>query len=167
LIGFICVYSIYLRLNAVLRINLRNNEISGGRPQDGLLLLDMATCLTRAEVDMDENTVALVQGFYFALTGIWPLIDIRSFQLVTGPKRDLWLVKTVGVVITAIGAGLIVAGWTRDTYLPVIVIAIGSAAGLAGIDMIYALKKVILPVYLLDAVAEAALIVWWIIVLYP
>ena len=115
---------------------------------------------------MDASSVALVQGFYFALTGIWPLIHIRSFQLVTGPKRDLWLVKTVGVVITAIGAGLIVAGWNKYTNLPVTVIAIGSAAGLAGIDIVYALKKIISSIYLLDAVAEAALIVWWLTALY-
>lgn len=115
---------------------------------------------------MDESTVALVQGFYFALTGVWPLIDIRSFLLVTGPKTDLWLVKTVGVVITAIGAGLIVAGWNGETSLPVIATAMTGAAGLAVIDLVYALKKVISPVYLLDAVAEAVLILWWIAALY-
>ena len=40
-----------------------------------------------------------IQGVYFALTGIWPLLDLSSFQWVTGPKQDLWLVQTVGAWI--------------------------------------------------------------------
>lgn len=117
---------------------------------------------------MTESSVALVQGMYFAGTGIWPLVHIRSFQLITGPKTDLWLVKTVGVIITAIGTGLIQAGWNNEVTPAVAVIAVASAAGLAGIDILYAAKKkVISPVYLLDAVAEIALIICWIILLQP
>jgi hypothetical protein len=33
------------------------------------------------------------------MTGLWPLVSIGTFQQVTGPKTDLWLVKTVGVLI--------------------------------------------------------------------
>lgn len=116
---------------------------------------------------MTENSVALVQGIYFAGTGIWPLVHIRSFQMVTGPKTDLWLVKTVGVIIAALGAGLIRAGWNNEVNPAVAVVAVGSAAGLAGIDIVYAAKKIISPVYLLDAGAEIALIICWIILLQP
>lgn len=97
---------------------------------------------------------------------MWPLIHIRSFLFVTGPKTDLWLVKTVGVTITVIGAGLIHAGWNNEVNGVVFLIAIGSATGLAGIDLTYALKKIISPVYLLDAVAELALILWWVLLLF-
>ena len=34
---------------------------------------------------------------------------MRSFLAVTGPKTDLWLVRTVGVVVLAIGVTLAVA----------------------------------------------------------
>src|SRR5437879_6174180 len=34
----------------------------------------------------------LAQGLYFLLTGLWQLLSISSFQAVTGPKHDLWLV---------------------------------------------------------------------------
>jgi hypothetical protein len=40
----------------------------------------------------------------------------RSFEAVTGPKRDDWLVKTIGGLIAMVGATLIGAGWAlRDT----------------------------------------------------
>src|SRR5438270_11614006 len=41
----------------------------------------------------------LVQGVYYLLTGVWPLVSIDTFQMVTGPKTDLWLVQTVGALI--------------------------------------------------------------------
>lgn len=31
--------------------------------------------------------VALIQGVFYLLTGLWPIIDIESFQLVTGPNE--------------------------------------------------------------------------------
>lgn len=58
--------------------------------------------------------VAYVQGIYFLATGIWSLVHIASFQKVTGPKTDLWLVKTVGLLVIAIGAGLIVTAIDQD-----------------------------------------------------
>lgn len=39
-----------------------------------------------------------VQGAYYLLTGLWAVIDIDSFMLVTGPKDDVWLVKMVGLL---------------------------------------------------------------------
>jgi hypothetical protein len=57
-----------------------------------------------------NGSVALIQGTYFFMTGVWPLVSIDTFQRVTGPKVDLWLVNTVGVLVAVIGAALILAG---------------------------------------------------------
>jgi hypothetical protein len=43
--------------------------------------------------------VLLAQGIFYLLTGIWPLVSTNTFQKVTGPKQDLWLVRTAGVWI--------------------------------------------------------------------
>jgi len=56
-----------------------------------------------------DYMVALVQGIYFFVTGVWPLISTNTFQMVTGPKTDLWLAKTVGIILATIGAVLIFA----------------------------------------------------------
>jgi hypothetical protein len=102
----------------------------------------------------------LVEGIYYALTGIWPLVSIRTFMMVTGPKTDLWLVKTVGVLVLASGIGMIVA-YERGSHSPeILAVAIGEAFFLMLIDLIYALKGVIWKTYLIDAVMQAGLIVW-------
>ena len=105
--------------------------------------------------------IARVQGWFYLLTGLWAVVDINSFQRVTGPKLDLWLVKTVGVLVIVIGASLLAAARERRYGTPILVLAVGSALGLAGIDLIYALGGRISPIYLLDAAAEIVLAVLW------
>jgi hypothetical protein len=108
--------------------------------------------------------VALLQGIYYAATGIWSLVSPGTFQKVTGPKTDIWLVKTVGVLVTVIGGVLAMAGLRRQTTREVPLLGIGSAAGLAAIDVIYASRGRISPIYLADAAANAAIIAAWLFV---
>jgi hypothetical protein len=105
--------------------------------------------------------IALVQGLFYIVTGIWPLISIRSFESVTGPKADRWLVKTAGVLITAIGAALTLAGRSRSVTPELQLLAVGSALGLTTIDVVYVARKRIAKVYLLDALAELGLVGAW------
>ena len=115
-----------------------------------------------------------IQGAYYLLTGVWPLVSIRSFIWVTGQKtdhlptrleEDHWLVMTVSVLITAIALGILTAAWRNETVLSIAIVAVGAAVGLTAIDVIYVARGVILPIYLLDAVLEVPLILTWIIVL--
>src|SRR5690348_8611405 len=112
-------------------------------------------------VRTSADTLAIVQGAYYAATGLWSILHLRSFEAVTGPKVDDWLVKTVGVLVTAIGGALARAGTARRTSPDVALLAAGSAAGLMAIDTWYALRGRISRVYLLDAVAEATLVAAW------
>jgi hypothetical protein len=105
--------------------------------------------------------LALIQGGFYLATGVWPLLDIDSFQAVTGPKTDLWLVRTVGVLVGVIGLVLLFA-WRRDRVTEeIIMLAAGSALGLAAIDIIYVISRTISPVYLADAAAESGLAASW------
>jgi hypothetical protein len=104
------------------------------------------------------RAVALTQAAYFGLTGLWPLLSMRTFQAVTGPK-------SVGVLVVAVGGALGVAGLQRRTGPEVPALAIASAVGLAGIDVVYATKGRISRIYLLDAVAEAAFVAAWVVAL--
>lgn len=110
------------------------------------------------------TTLALVQGLYYLITGVWSLISIGSFQRVTGPKTDLWLVKTVGVLVGVIGSVLCRAGIQRNSSSDIPLLAAGSAAGLAAIDIIYVAKRRISSIYLLDAAAELILVAGWTLV---
>jgi hypothetical protein len=101
------------------------------------------------------------QGAYYVVAGLWPVIDIASFERVTGPKVDDWLVKMVGLLAAVIGVTLATASTSRrPASVHVIVLAVGSAAAFMAIDTWYALTDRISPIYLADAVLELALITW-------
>jgi hypothetical protein len=103
-----------------------------------------------------RRSVLLAQGVYYAATGVAPFVSRRAFERATGPKSEWWLVQTVGVVVTAVGGGLI-SGAANDRDTPELVaIAAGTAAGLGAIDVYYAAKGRIAPSYFADAAVEAA-----------
>lgn len=100
--------------------------------------------------------LAWVHSIYYTLTGIWPLVHIASFLWVTGPKTDVWLVRTVAGLLVATGVGLGLAA-RRSRFTPELaVIAAGQALALATVDVIYPLIGRISLVYLLDALPELA-----------
>ena len=101
----------------------------------------------------------LAGGAYYLATGVAPFVSRRAFEAVTGPKREWWLVQTVGGIVTAVGAGMISAAARGRMTPEVVAIASGSAASLAAIDVVYSLNGRIRPVYLLDAGLQAALLV--------
>jgi hypothetical protein len=108
---------------------------------------------------MDRIRKALLaQGAYYVATGLAPFISRRAFEAVTGPKREWWLVETVGVLVTAVGGGLIGAA-ARDRLTPeLLAISAGCAGGLAAIDIVYVARRRIAPTYLADAAIQIALL---------
>jgi len=109
-----------------------------------------------------EHYVLLGQGLYYFITGLWALLSMRTFEKVTGPKTDHWLVKTIGLMLVVIGLALITGG-VRKTITPeMAVLGVGTAGALLGIDVFNVSIKKIPRIYLLDAVAELILIVGWI-----
>lgn len=103
----------------------------------------------------------MIQGAYFATTGIWPLLNYRSFEKVTGPKRDDWLVKTVGVMIACIGTTLVLSASRNIQNDETGFLALSSALGLIGVDLYFSGTGRISKIYLLDAVIEAAFAAAW------
>ncbi|WP_375769561.1 hypothetical protein NR798_01380 [Archangium gephyra] len=104
--------------------------------------------------------LAVTQGVFFLATGLWPIVHLRSFEAVTGPKLEGWLVKTVGALIAVVGGTLLAAGLRRRLQPELLALAAGSAASLAAVDLRYSPQR-ISPVYLLDAVVEGALVTGW------
>ena len=98
------------------------------------------------------------QAAYYVLTGIWPVMHMASFEAVTGPKVDDWLVQMVGLLATTIGVTLAVAVRARRWGAEVRTLAIVSALSFAAIDLRYALSGRISPIYLADAVVEIAIV---------
>jgi len=100
----------------------------------------------------------LTQGGYYLTTGLAPFVSRGWFEAATGPKREWWLVQTVGGLVSVVGGALLV-GAARQRFSPELVgIAAGSAAVLAAIDLAYVANRRISPRYLVDAAAEIALL---------
>lgn len=108
-----------------------------------------------------RRDIALAQGIYFAATGIWPLVHMPSFEAVTGPKTDKWLVRTVGVLVGVIGGVLISAAARNKVTGEIAALGVGTAAGLGAVDTVYAAKGRIAPVYFLDAAVEGIIVSAW------
>ena len=107
--------------------------------------------------------LCVIQSLYFGVTGLWPIFHIRSFMAVTGPKTDLWLVKTVGTLVTIVAVVLGSAAGRNAITLETAVLAVGTAAALTLIDLYYVARRVIAQIYLIDAFAEILLITGWLV----
>jgi energy-converting hydrogenase Eha subunit E len=97
------------------------------------------------------------QAVYYVVTGCWPIVHMGSFEAITGPKVDDWLVKMVGLLAATIGITLGVAVRRRRWSAEVRTLAILSALSFAAIDLRYAVTGRISPIYLADAAAELAI----------
>jgi hypothetical protein len=107
------------------------------------------------------KSLAIGQAAYYAFTGLWPLVDISTFERVTGPKVDRWLVKTVGALVTAVGASLALAARDDLSRPETVSLGAGSALALGTIDVVYVAKRRISPIYLIDAAAQGAIVAGW------
>lgn len=114
---------------------------------------------------MDPAILLIIQGGYYLISGVWPIAHIRSFLAVTGPKTDLRLVKTVGILVAVIGGVLLLAGLNKPTTVEIVVLAVGSLLALTAVDVIYVALKQIPKVYLLDAVIELIFLAGWLFAL--
>lgn len=107
------------------------------------------------------GTLSWIQGIYFLITGLWPILDIDSFMNITGLKTDIWLVKTVGALIIPIGLSMLCSAIRKELNLSLIIVFCGAAIGLGIIDVVYVGLNIIRPIYLADAVAEIVFSVAW------
>jgi hypothetical protein len=106
--------------------------------------------------------LAVGQGAFFIAAGLWPIVHLPSFEAVTGPKLEGWLVKTVGALIAVAGLALAVAGKRRRPGLETAVLGAGMSLALAAIDTWYAgRRRRIHPIYLADAAVEIGLAGAW------
>lgn len=106
--------------------------------------------------------LAWFQGIYYAVAGIWPILHIDSFMMVTGPKTDI--LAGAHSVASAGGRGrssLPGGVSTQRLTLEMIVLAVGAALALTAIELVYTWRGVISMVYLLNAAIETPLIAGW------
>ncbi len=110
------------------------------------------------------GNVFLIQGLYFVITGIWPLLNMASFITATGPKQDTWLVEMVGLLSASVGITFIVSSLRRHP-LPIL-LGYAVAVSFLVMDIIYVGTGQIGSIYLLDAAIQGAFIIAITVVLF-
>lgn len=103
-----------------------------------------------------------IQGLYYALTGIWPLLHLQSFEYISGPKTDRWLVKSVAFLVLSSGIIFLYTGLVNP-LIPweTVLLAIFNALSLMVIDLHYVRIRRISNIYLLDAAVEFLFLVYY------
>jgi hypothetical protein len=115
------------------------------------------------EERIDESLyrrLAAGQAGVFLASGLWPMVNRRTFEAVTGPKADFWLVRTVGALLSVTGGVLALASRRRPS-LEMALLAAGASAALAAVDVTYVAKRRIARTYLVDAALEFGLVGAW------
>jgi peptidoglycan/LPS O-acetylase OafA/YrhL len=118
-----------------------------------------ATSSTRAGAP--RRFVAKIQGVFYAASGVWPWVHGDSFQKVTGYKADFWLAQTVGLLVLVIGGVLYLAARADRLTREIVLLAMLSAAGLLLVDVYTQFQPHTTRAYILDALAEAGLLIAW------
>jgi hypothetical protein len=118
---------------------------------------------TRPATDSDGAAIraARLQAAYYLPSAAAPFVSRRAFESVTGPKSEWWLVQTVALMVGVIGGALASAGQRGRVTPEVTALGVGSAAALAGIDVVYVARRRISPVYLVDAALELLCLEAW------
>lgn len=107
---------------------------------------------------MSTRTLATLHGSYYAATGIWSIVHRRSFERLTGPKTEYWLVRTVGGLALAIGASLWVAGRAESPAAAPLAVTSGLAFAAADVQAARAASRI----YLLDGLLEMLFVAAWV-----
>jgi len=108
------------------------------------------------------QSVAVAQSIYTLATALWPIIDIRSFMEVTGYKTDIWLVKTVAVLLLTNGLVIGSFAFQREkNFKTITLLGFLTAISLFSIDAYYTSLQVIPDIYLADAVIEVIIAAMW------
>lgn len=106
--------------------------------------------------------LATAHGAFNVLAGAWPLISMRSFEAVFGPKQDRWLEQTVAGLLITVGWSQLASATTPEGRAHARRIGTGAAVTLLAIDLIHVPRGRLRWTYLLDAAMEAAWITaWW------
>ncbi|HEY7875451.1 MAG TPA: hypothetical protein VIG64_10045 [Actinomycetota bacterium] len=106
--------------------------------------------------------LARAQGIFNVLGGAWPIVSLRTFEAIYGPKKlDVYLQKTSGALFMASGLALLRTERSEESVRAARRIGMGVAAAYLAIDLIYVPEGEIHKTYLLDAAMEIGWLAAW------
>jgi hypothetical protein len=115
----------------------------------------------QARTPEPARALAVAQGAFNVVGGLWPLLHLRSFEWVFGPKSDEWLQMTTGGLLASAGAAQLAAATDPQGPAHARRVGLGTAVTLLAVDLVYVPKGRIRPTYLLDAAMQTGWITAW------
>lgn len=97
-----------------------------------------------------------LQGMYYLLTGIWPLIHLSSFEIVVGYKPDKFQFFTTTLLISLIAIALL-ASIKKEKTRSIRILSLGSPLVFLMVELWFG-KDGIRPVFILDACIQVCLL---------
>lgn len=77
---------------------------------------------------MHEGMVARGHGWFNIVSGLWPLLHMGSFERVSGPKNEHWLVQTVAGLLLSNGVVQVLAAPSPDALVHARRVGVGTAS---------------------------------------
>jgi hypothetical protein len=105
------------------------------------------------------------QAIYTFITAVWPIVNIKTFMLVSGYKTDIWLVKTVSVLLLAISICLLVNASSNKFNFPIVLLSLLVAIGMAYVDFYYSINGTISKIYMADGFVEILFVIGWFVII--
>ena len=105
--------------------------------------------------------VAVPHGVFNVAGGLWPLVHLRSFEWVLGPKTHVWLQRTTGGLLVSAGLAQLAAAPDPQGPAQARRIELCTALTLLAVDLVYVPMGRIRPTYLLDAAMQTGWIRTW------
>jgi len=106
-----------------------------------------------------SRAIAGIHSAYLVASGVWPILHRRSFEAVTSPKNEFWLVRTVGGLAAVCGAVLGASVVRGRPSGEIQLLAAAQALVFVTADMFAARTQS--RVYLGDVVLQAACVPAW------
>lgn len=104
------------------------------------------------------------EGFFYLLTGLWPLFHLPSYIRMTGCNADSWQLATVGALLTLNGFSFLLESRSRMISKSIIALAIAVPVILLWVDVFYVFSGVIAPIYMIDAMVENLILIGWLLI---
>ncbi len=101
-----------------------------------------------------------LHGAYYLCGGLWPLLSLTTFEAVTGPKEDDWLVRSVGSLLVVAG---IILFTQPDRYVErsAVKLAVGTSLALGCVAMISSAGGWISSLYVVDGAIHLLFAAAW------
>jgi hypothetical protein len=112
------------------------------------------------------RALVIIQGSYYMITALWPLIHIESYMMLVGPITDIWLAKTVATMVIAISITMFFHLSLRTDHRPLVLLGVSSSLAFAYTDVYYSVTGTLSNIYLLDAAAEFLFMASWVVLVF-